>query len=191
MSAFADLPVLCRRRLPETVERDLIAGLPDGRNVHAHSDRLVAGRVELRLGQFPFRQIRMIVLTEDQCMLVQTPPLLERLATASVLTSEMPPGFTHTKIVRLAPNQKLSTLGGVRIDFASAHLTESESYALMKTQAAAALFAQTEMKIDGGSLFRVRAVAIGRFVVGATGRTSSEASNLLRLAVARFRRVEG
>lgn len=61
----------------------------------------------------------------------------------------------------------------------------------MKTSAAAAFFAQTEMKIDGGSLFRVRAVAIGRFVVGATGRTAAEASSLLRLAVAHFRRVQG
>jgi hypothetical protein len=100
----------------------------------------------------------------------------------------MPPGFSRAKIVRLAPNQKLGTLGGVRIDFSNAHATESESYALMKTNAAAALFAQTEMKIDGGSLFRVRAVAIGRFVVGATGRTAADASNVLRLAVAHFRR---
>ena len=116
------------------------------------------------------------------------PASLQKLAATPVLASEMPPGFTHTKIFRLAPNQKLSTLGGVRIDFISAHLTESESFALMKTNAAAALFAQTEMKIDGGSLFRVRAVAIGRFVVGATGRTAAEASELLRLAVAHFRR---
>jgi hypothetical protein len=120
-------------------------------------------------------------------MFAQTPPSLERLATTPVLASEMPPGFTRTKIVRLAANQKLGTLGGVRIDFVNAHLTESESYALMKTNAAAALFAQTEMKIDGGSLFRVRAVAIGRFVVGATGRTASEGRSLLRLAVAHFR----
>jgi hypothetical protein len=61
----------------------------------------------------------------------------------------------------------------------------------MKTNAAAGLFAQTEAKIDGGSLFHVRAVAIGRFVVGATGRTVSEARNLLRLAVVHFRRAEG
>jgi hypothetical protein len=119
------------------------------------------------------------------------PPSLERLAATPVLVSEMPPGFSRAKIVRLAPNQKLSTLGGVRIDFMNAHTTESASYALMKTNAAAALFAQTEMKIDGGSLFRVRAVAIGRFVVGATGRTATEASNVLRLAVAHFRRVQG
>jgi hypothetical protein len=116
------------------------------------------------------------------------PPSLERLATTPVLASELPPGFTGVKIVRLAPNAKLSTLGGVRIDFTSAHVTESESFALMKTKAAAALFAQTEMKIDGGSLFRVRAVAVGRFVVGATGRTAAEASGLLRLALAHFRR---
>jgi hypothetical protein len=119
------------------------------------------------------------------------PPSLERLAATPVLASEMPPGFSRVKIVRLAPNQKINTLGGVRIDFISARLTESESYALMKTKAAAALFAQTEMKIDGGSLFRVRAVAIGRFVVGATGRTATEASKILRLAVAHFRRSGG
>lgn len=119
------------------------------------------------------------------------PPPLERLATTTVLASELPVGFSHAKLVRLAPNQKLGTLGGVRIDFTSPHITESESYALMKTNAAAALLAQTEMKIDGGSLFRVRAVAIGRFVLGATGRTAAEANALLRLAVAHFRRVEG
>jgi len=119
------------------------------------------------------------------------PPSLGKLGATPVLASEMPPGFSRAKIVRLAPNQKLSTLGGVRIDFINAHVTESASYALMRTNAAAALFAKTEMKIDGGSLFRVRAVAIGRFVVGATGRTATEASNLLRLAVAHFRRVEG
>ncbi|HEX6789507.1 MAG TPA: hypothetical protein VF091_09720 [Gaiellaceae bacterium] len=119
------------------------------------------------------------------------PASLAKLAATPVLSSELPPGFNDAKIFRLAPNQKLSTLGGVRIDFINAHTTESESYALMKTSAAAALFAQTEMKIDGGSLFRVRAVAIGRFVVGATGRTAAEASNMLRLAVAHFHRVEG
>lgn len=119
----------------------------------------------------------------------QAPPSLQKLAATPVLASEMPPGFTSTRIVRLAPNQKLSTLGGVRIDFINARTTESESFALMKTNAAAVLFAQTEMKIDGGSLFRVRAVAIGRFVIGATGRTATEASNLLRLAVAHFRRA--
>jgi hypothetical protein len=120
-----------------------------------------------------------------------TPPALRKLQTTLVLASEMPPGFSRAKIVRLAPNTKLSTLGGVRIDFISPHTTVSESYALMKSNAAAGLFAQTEMKIDGGSLFRVRAVAIGRFVVGATGRTAAEASNVLRLAVAHFRRAEG
>jgi hypothetical protein len=119
-----------------------------------------------------------------------TPPSLGKLAATPVLASEMPPGFTRAKIVRLAANQKLSTLGGVRVDFTNAHTTESESFALMKTNAAAALFAQTEAKIDGGSLFRVRAVAVGRYVIGATGRTAPEARNILRLAVAHFRRAE-
>ena len=117
------------------------------------------------------------------------PPSLQKLAATPILASEMPPRFSRAKIVRLAPNRKLSTLGGVRIDLINAHATESESYALMKSNAAAALFAQTEMKIDGGTLFRVRAVAIGRFVIGATGRTAAEAKSLLRLAVAHFRRV--
>ena len=116
------------------------------------------------------------------------PPPLERIANTPVLASEMPPGFTRAKIVRLAPNAKLGTLGGVRIDFINAHTTESESFALMKTSAAAGFFAQTEMKIDGGSLFHVRARAVGRFVVGATGRTVSEATDLLRLALAHFHR---
>ena len=116
------------------------------------------------------------------------PPSLQELATTPVLASEMPPGFSRAKIFRLPPNLKISTLGGVRIDFISPHTTESESYALMKTKAAAARFAQTEMTIDGGTLFRVRAVAIGRFVVGATGRTAAEASRVLRLALAHFRR---
>ena len=118
------------------------------------------------------------------------PPSLARLATTPAFASEMPPGFNRSKIFRLAPNQQLNTLGGVRIDFINSHTTESESFALMKTNAAAALFAQTEMKIDGGSLFRVKAVAIGRFVIGATGRTATEAGNVLRLAVAHFRRAE-
>jgi hypothetical protein len=124
-------------------------------------------------------------------MFAQTPPSLERIATTPVLASEMPHGFTRARTVRLAPNQRLSTLGGVRIDFSNAHTTVSESYAMMKTNAAAVLFAQTEMKIDGGNLFHVRAVAIGRFVVGATGRTVSEANTLLHLAVSHFRRAEG
>ena len=119
-----------------------------------------------------------------------TPPSLEKLAATPVLVAEMPPGFTHTKIVRLGPDRKLSTLGGVRIDFSNAHSTQSESYALMKTNAAALLFARTEAKIDGGGLFHVRAVAVGRFVVGATVKTVSDATNLLRLALAHFRRAE-
>ena len=152
-------------------------------------------RCLLHPGHVPLlRQIRRSCSTEVSVMFAHAqarPPSLERLAATPVLASEMPPGFTHAVIVRLPPNLKLSTLGGVRIDFSNARATESESYALMKTDAAAALFAQTEMKIDGGSLFHVRAVAIGRFVIGATGRTASQASNVLRLAVARFHRAEG
>jgi hypothetical protein len=130
--------------------------------------------------------------TEVEAVPPPTPPALERLATTSVLASETPAGFTRTTFVRVGPNQKLRTLvGGVRIDFSNAHTTVSESYALMKTNAAAVRFAQTEAKVDGGSLFHVRAVAIGRFVIGTTGRTLAEANNLLRLAVTHFHRVEG
>lgn len=120
-----------------------------------------------------------------------TPPSLARLATTPVLATEMPPGFTRTKIVRLGPNKKIATLGGVRIDFANAHTTVSESYALMKTHAAAARFAKTEAKINGGSLFRVRAMAVGSFAVAVAARTAGEASNLLRLALTHLRRVGG
>ena len=118
-----------------------------------------------------------------------TPPSLDKLATVPVLVSEMPAGFTRTKIVRLAPNAKLATLGGVRIDFVTAHATVSESYALTRTNAAAIRFAQAESRIDGGGLFRVRAVAVGRFAVAVTGRTIAEAKTVLRLAVAHFRRI--
>lgn len=55
------------------------------------------------------------------------PPSLQRLAATPVLASEMPAGFSRVKVVRLAPNQRLSTLGGVRIDFSNAHATESAS----------------------------------------------------------------
>ena len=123
-----------------------------------------------------------------------TPPPIERLATTPVLASEMPPGYTRVKIVLLPPNKRFAALGGVRgvrIDFSNADSTISESYALMKTKTAAVRFAQTEAKTNGGSLFRVRSVAAGRFAVAVTGRTASEASNVLRLAVAHLHRVNG
>ena len=118
------------------------------------------------------------------------PPPLEKLATTPVLASELPPGFRLAKIVKLAPNQQIATLGGVRIDLTSGHTTESEGFALMKTDAAATRLAQKEAKISGGSLFHVRAVAVGRFAIAVTAVTASDASNLLRLAVAHLRRSD-
>jgi hypothetical protein len=116
------------------------------------------------------------------------PPPLQRLAATPVLASEMPPGFTRTKIVQRGPNQKYGTLGGVRIDFFTKNANISAGYALMKTNAAAVRFAKFEGKISGGSLFHMREVAVGRFAIAVTGRTVSEASELLRLAVAHLRR---
>jgi hypothetical protein len=116
------------------------------------------------------------------------PATLQKLAKTPVLTSEMPAGFPRAKIVQLAPNQRLHTLGGVRIDFSNTHTTESESFALLKTNAAALHLARTEANVNGGSLFHVRAVAVGRFAVAVTAVTAGEASSLLRLAVAHLRR---
>jgi hypothetical protein len=116
------------------------------------------------------------------------PPTLERLANTPVLASEMPSGFTRTKLFRFAPNPKLGTLGVVRIDFVNAHTTESASYALTRTNAAAVHLAQREAKVSGGSLFHVRAVAVGRFAVAVAAVTATTATSLLRLAVAHLRR---
>ena len=116
------------------------------------------------------------------------PPALERLAKTPVLASEMPSGFSRVKIVRLAPNPTLGTLGAVRVDFVSAHTIESASYALLRTNAAALHLAQTEAKVNGGSLVRVRAVAVGRFAVAVAAETAAGASSLLHLAVAHLRR---
>ena len=119
------------------------------------------------------------------------PPSLQRLATVPVLASEMPAGFSRTKIVRLAPNGKYGTLGAVRIDFINAHATNSESFALTKTNAAALRLAQIEARISGGSLFRVRAVAVGRFAVAVAASTARDANALLQLALAHLRRAAG
>ena len=80
-------------------------------------------------------------------MLAQTsslPPVLERIATTPVLAAERPAGFPHVKITRLAPTRRIHTLGGVRIDFSNSHSSESASYALMRTHAAARRLAHTE-----------------------------------------------
>jgi hypothetical protein len=47
---------------------------------------------------------------------------------------------------------------------------------------------QTEAKVDGGSLFQVRAVAVGRFAVAVAATTAAQARALLLLAVAHLRR---
>jgi predicted nucleic acid-binding Zn ribbon protein len=78
----------------------------------------------------------------------------------------------------------------VRIDFSNKRTTESAGYALMKTHAAATRFAATAARVDGGSLFQVRAVAVGRFAVAVTATTSAGASALLQLALAHLKRSE-
>jgi hypothetical protein len=117
-------------------------------------------------------------------------PLLHKLAATPVLRSEMPAGFTGTKVVTLAPDARFQTLGGVRLDFSNARTTESAGYALMRSNAAATRFAKTAARVNGGSLFQVRAVAVGRFAVAVTAATSAGASALLRLAVAHLKRSE-
>lgn len=115
---------------------------------------------------------------------------LQKLAAAPVLVSELPAGFTRTKIVTLPPSARFHTLGGVRIDFSNQRTTESAGYALMKTDVAAARFAETAAHVNGGSLFQVRAVAIGRFAVAVTATSAAGANALLRLAVAHLKRSE-
>jgi hypothetical protein len=65
------------------------------------------------------------------------PPALQRIATTPVLASEKPDGFFAVKVNLLRPNPQIHTLGGVRIDFSNSHSSESESFALMRTSAAA------------------------------------------------------
>jgi len=119
------------------------------------------------------------------------PPVLAKIAATPVLSSEMPAGFTHAKIVRLPPTARIHTVGAVRIDFSNAHGSESESYALLRTNAAAVRLARTEASFDAHGLFHTKAVAVGRIAVGVTAATAAEASTLLRLAVAHLRRAEG
>jgi hypothetical protein len=118
------------------------------------------------------------------------PPAVERIATTPVLASERPAGFPHVKITRLAANRHIHTLGGVRIDFSNSHASESASYALMRTHAAALRLAHTEATFKTAGLFHTGAVAIGRFAVGVTATTKAEAKILLGLAVAHLRRSE-
>jgi hypothetical protein len=119
------------------------------------------------------------------------PPSLERIAATPFSASELPAGVSHVTVSRLPASARFHTLGGVRIDFGRLGTTESANYALLRTHAAAVRLAQAEAKITAGGLFRVRAVALGRFVVGVTARTPAEAGSLLDRAVAHFHRVEG
>jgi hypothetical protein len=118
------------------------------------------------------------------------PPALQRLAATPVLVSERPAGFPHVKVTRLAPNRRIHTLGGVRIDFSNSHASESASYALMRTHAAALRLAHTEATIKTGGLFHTRAVAVGRFAVGVTASTKAQAKTFLALALSHLRRSE-
>jgi hypothetical protein len=118
------------------------------------------------------------------------PPALERIATTPVLASEKPAGYPHVKITRLAADRRIHTLGGVRIDFSNSHASESESYALLRTPAAALRLAHTEGTVRTGGLFHTRAVAVGRFAVGVTARTKAKAKTFLTLALAHLRRSE-
>jgi hypothetical protein len=126
-------------------------------------------------------------------MLAQTPtlpPALERIATTPVLASEKPAGFPNIKITRLGPNRHIHTLGTVRIDFSNSHASQSASYALMRTHAAALRLAHTEAMTKTGGLFHVRAVTVGRFAVGVTAITKAKAKTFLALAIAHLRRSE-
>jgi hypothetical protein len=126
-------------------------------------------------------------------MLAQSPtlpPALQRIATTPVLASERPAGFPHLKVTRLAADGRIHTLGIVRIDFSNSHASESESYALMRTHAAARRLAHTEATFKTGGLFQTRAVAVGRLAVGVTATTKAKATAFLALALSHLRRSE-
>lgn len=94
------------------------------------------------------------------------------------------------KVTRLAPTRRIQTLGGVRIDFSNRHASESASYALMRTHAAALRLAHTEATFKSQGLFHTGAVAVGRFAVGVTATTKAKAKTLLSLALSHLRRSE-
>jgi hypothetical protein len=118
------------------------------------------------------------------------PPSLQKLYNTPVLRSEMPAGFHHAKVLRLAPDRRRHTLGAVRIDFTNARGSESASYALFKDVARASAFARTERAVNTGGLFRVRVATVGRFVVGVTAKTGAQATALLGLAIEHLRKSE-
>jgi len=111
-------------------------------------------------------------------------------ATTPISASEMPAGLTHVKVSLLAPDLRLHTLGAVRIDFSNARTSESASYALLRTNAAAVRLARTEVNVNTGGLVHARAVAVGRFAIAVAAKSTPEARALLRLALAHFRRSE-
>jgi hypothetical protein len=119
------------------------------------------------------------------------PPALQKLVTTPVLASEKPAGFNHVKITRLPADRRLHTLGAVRLDFSNSHLSESASYALMRTHAAAVGLARKEAAVKTGGLYQTRAVAIRRFAVAVIAKSGAKAETLLALAVAHLRRSEG
>jgi hypothetical protein len=126
-------------------------------------------------------------------MLAQTPALpaaLQRIAATPVLASERPAGFPHLKITRLAADGRIHTLGAVRIDFSNSHASESESFALLRTHAAALDLAHRASTIRTGGLFFTRAVAVGRFAVAVVAKTKAQAETFLALALAHLRRSE-
>jgi hypothetical protein len=118
------------------------------------------------------------------------PPSLERIATTPILASEMPAGFTRVKVSRLAPDLRYHTLGAVRIDFSNTRTSESASYALLRTNAAAVRLARTEANVNTRGLFHARAVAVGRFAIAVAAKTLEQAKTLLSLALAHLRRSE-
>jgi hypothetical protein len=118
------------------------------------------------------------------------PPALQRIAETPVLASEKPAGFPQVKVTRLAAARRIHTLGGVRIDFSNSHASESASYALMRTHAAALRLAHTEATVKTGGLFHTRAVAVGRIAVGVTATTKAQAKTFLALALSHLRRSE-
>ena len=118
------------------------------------------------------------------------PPPLQKLADTPVLRSEIPPGFHHATVVRLAPDRRIHTLGAVRVDFTNARASESASYALFVTRTRASAFARRERAVKTGSLFRVQVAVVGRIVVGVTAKTRAQANALLILAIRHLRRSE-
>ena len=120
----------------------------------------------------------------------QLPPLLERIATTTVIASEKPTGFPHVKITRLGPNKREHTLGIVRIDFSNQHTSESAGFALLTTHAAATRFAHQAATLNTGGVFHTKAVAVRRFAVAVTATTAANAKTLLALALAHLRRSE-